>query len=916
MTIPKFERDIIVKKVNKIPTVCNCLDDVKKICKHYGIKDTVEYRERYKDIPGLMAHPERVFKDEWLSYNDLHDTPTFYTYEELKNKLSHENLNSKREYKTFLIAKKDPRIPRDPQTVYKSDWSNWYVFLGREEPFKTKYIPAEYAVWAEKINLFMKQAQGGGAKITHLCRFVRYYIESYDKSLTPHAFLTQKRINIKPFKAILENFSSKNMSRKIVIAVNEFLEFVITNDLTNEDEDTGEVVRIMDARNPFTLIDIKSDAYTPTISESTKPCLQYHFVKKAQAWIIPANSKSFTDLVHLQVFKGDWIEVSERIIDREDPDCVYKKIGKNFYIWSPIEWLHTFTLTRVPLRGRQIAYNDSGEADDFIADIDKHGSIRWIKNKSPLAGMTKKQSFIKKMPDAQSGMFITTNKTSNRGCGYSIPWIPLDLTYWLVKLRKWQQKYNPIHEPTSWTLCKRTNLNEEQLEAKGINCFLFRAFGDVEAKNVSSALTKRLAAALYYIQPSDLVISTLSGKKSTLSHYKSKYTPHSMRVSLITAYIMELGMPIEIVMKIVGHSSIVMSIYYCKVTESDIRQRLEEGEKIQLKSAAVAIQKLIEQNKLEEVKNQLVSSNQDLLHTLTNEVPAGNFMFRDYGLCPYAASRCGDGGDIIATSSFREPVPAGYLGSQNCLRCRHFITGPAFYGGLLSITNEILLQSNYQSNQCAELQEEIDKISVEINKLERQSYVAGIKKENFDNSNLVRLELNLRKLESEYESSAKKMDVFLCDLQASYRLIQLSQAVINEVPDTDDNSLSLIKMSGAELVIDLEDVSYFQQLQEVCENATIFQSASASNAIAPRTQLIDRMSHFNDLAPHMFLMKPKQQLEVGNQLVKLLKSRLKTWERVSEVIDCEIKISDLIGEESISLSEIEFITNQPAKILE
>ena len=68
-------------------------------------------------------------------------------------------------------------------------------------------------------------------------------------------------------------------------------------------------------------------------------------------------------------------------------------------------------------------------------------------------------------------------------------------------------------------------------------------------------------------------------------------------------------MPVEIVMKIVGHSSIVMSIYYCKVTENDIRQRLEEGEKIALKSKAGAVQKLIEQNRLEEVKNQLVSNN-------------------------------------------------------------------------------------------------------------------------------------------------------------------------------------------------------------------------------------------------------------------------------------------------------------------
>ncbi|MEK5782500.1 VPA1269 family protein, partial [Acinetobacter baumannii] len=86
------------------------------------------------------------------------------------------------------------------------------------------------------------------------------------------------------------------------------------------------------------------------------------------------------------------------------------------------------------------------------------------------------QSFIKKMPNGQIGMFTTTNKTNNNGQGYTIPWMPDDLAYWLVKLRKWQQKYNPISYPSAWLDCQRTNLNEVQRKAKGINCFLFRRF--------------------------------------------------------------------------------------------------------------------------------------------------------------------------------------------------------------------------------------------------------------------------------------------------------------------------------------------------------------------------------------------------------------------------------------------------------
>jgi hypothetical protein len=224
--------------------------------------------------------------------------------------------------------------------------------------------------------------------------------------------------------------------------------------------------------------------------------------------------------------------------------------------------------------------------------------------------MTKEQSFLREMDDSQLGMYTTTNKTNNNGSGYTVPWIPEDLAYWLIKLRKWQQKFNPIAQPSSWIDCKRTNLNEIQRKAKGINCFLFRRFNDFEAAAINNALTPRLAATLYNIQPATLLLASLDGNAAMLSNYSSKYTPHSMRVSLITAYVIEMGMPIEVVMKIVGHSSVIMSIYYCKVSNQDIRKRLEEGEKIILKSESESIQRIIEQNKIEEVKETLNKTNQ------------------------------------------------------------------------------------------------------------------------------------------------------------------------------------------------------------------------------------------------------------------------------------------------------------------
>ncbi|MGB0466641.1 MAG: gamma-mobile-trio integrase GmtZ [Pontibacterium sp.] len=892
------------------------LAELKSICKDHGIKNSVEYKQRYKDISGLPAHPERMFRNEWSSYSEFFDIPHIRPYRELKQEVQAQKIKSKREYTSWINSLDDPRYPRAPEEAYKDEWESWYDFCGKEKPFKPEYIAKPYKIWAEKIQEFMKQAYGGGSKETHLCRFVRIYIEKHDKSRSPQELLTKERMNIRPFREELKRLPTDNYRRNIIIAVNEFLNFVISNDLTDEDEETGEVIRIMDARNPFLLLADDKSVTAPTRNESTKPCLQYYFVRKAQEWIIPEGAKTFQDLTHLQKFDTDWVKIPARLVDYFDPDCVVRKQGNQYYLWSPIDWIHTYALTKVPLRGRQIAYNDSGEGDREIADLDGNGSIKWVRNTGSLAGTTKAQSFIKKLPDYNIGMYVTTNKTSNNGEGYSIPWVPEDLAYWLVRLRKWQQKYNPIIEATPWARCVRTNLNEVQLKARGVNCFLFRAFNDIEPKNPSSALTMRLAAVLYHIQPSSLKLAELKGSPYRLSNYKSKYTPHSMRVSLITAYIMDLGMPVEIVMKVVGHSSIVMSIYYCRISQRDIRQRFEEAEKKALKSQAEATQAVIEQNKIESVKNQLVGSNQDLLQSLTNDVPAGNYVFRDYGICPFAASRCDDGGEEVGATKVHTPTPSGYLGFQNCLRCRHFITGPAFLGGLLSITNEILLEANDQSEVCRQLQEKVQVINEKVSELDRQEYLANLKQKPFDANQRSSLEFKLRKLESEYESAAKKMDMLLCDLQSAYKLIQLSQSVANGCITSDDSDLALIKMPDSEIQIEIDDTSHFQQLHEICENATIYESCNPSRAIIPRSQLLDRMASFNELAPRLFMLSKGEQLTAGNQLVALFKARLKSWEKVNKLIDGQLKLSDLVGPERIEPSEIDLISkdSMPAQL--
>ncbi len=61
----------------------------------------------------------------------------------------------------------------------------------------------------------------------------------------------QEKFDVKSFRDVLANIESEPTKRKLVVAVNEFLDYIINNDLTIEDEETGEIVRVENARNPF-----------------------------------------------------------------------------------------------------------------------------------------------------------------------------------------------------------------------------------------------------------------------------------------------------------------------------------------------------------------------------------------------------------------------------------------------------------------------------------------------------------------------------------------------------------------------------------------------------------------------------------------------------------------------------------------
>ncbi|MDO6642097.1 VPA1269 family protein, partial [Shewanella sp. 5_MG-2023] len=833
------------------------------------------------------------------------DTPDYYPTIEAASKAAIKlGIKSQPEYKKRY--QKDPRLHSNPNSFYRDDWQTygtWYGFLEQSKPYSRADISLEFEGWKNVFDSFMEHSQRGLSVKKRVCvAFICKLIIENNNPSKPELFLLRTtRVNKNHYEEFLNYFGDKDKAKFHVIVI-EFLNYCLEQLCSLEDED--EVIIHPDFHNPLSrfqspLLEIKANK----LSESDKPLLAYTYVVKAKEWILPPESKNLCDLNHLfDLVSGDWFDVDPSLIDKHDPDCVYRYVEKDrregkhtrgligtynqkvCQMWCPSRFFALYALLSVPARGQQILWNDSGEADKKIPEF-VNGKVQWVENKGPLAGQTKKQGFIKEYSNNELGLHFTTNKTSHQEGGYDIPWVPENFDYWMIKLRNWQSKYNAIVKPTKWTeLELRVPIGNRILEQRGANCFLFR-MGNSEQPHQQPIFSKALAYVLHQIEDKDNPLTNVVNDKVNLSSYKSDYTPHSMRVSLITAFVVDAKVPIHIVQKLVGHARLVMTIYYTKVGHAEIRDELTAAHKRALANTPLKIQQQIRNKQFEAVRGSLVPNDRLVFNKLHDGHPASAFSFTDIGICPMGGGKCEQGGEVENSDVKHKkylPVASGHLGEKNCIRCRFFITSPAFLGGLTAVFNEISLKQFY-------IKQKEQSLIIHIETLEDERYDAEKSERVFTKS------MELDKAASNLEMIAKETCMYATDTVHIARLIMQCTNLLNESIEEEGYTRTMLvantEASSINWSID-ETNSEFHQLSTVCENATIYTLSDASLANARRSQLIDKMAHQNGIQPWLCMLSPEQQLEVGNQMSELLKSRLKSWENVEKLMRTEILLSD------------------------
>ncbi|MCY1427278.1 hypothetical protein D9M71_431180 [compost metagenome] len=357
-------------------------------------------------------------------------------------------------------------------------------------------------------------------------------------------------------------------------------------------------------------------------------------------------------------------------------------------------------------------------------------------------------------------------------------------------------------------------------------------------------------------------------------------------MSLITAFIIDGDLPIPIVSKLVGHSSLVMTIYYTKVNNGQMRHAMGEAEKRAAHLVTEARAETIRRQGLQPLRHQLIAAdgNRSLFEA---DVPNSACVVFDHGICPMSASACEEGGDLLVENVAQAvygPVQVGYLGKKNCPKCRFFITGIPFLGGLVAIANEVALEVHAESKRYQDYTSEVERF-------ERERYDSC--QANLPDTQQPKLKQAI----ACQQQSAAKLDSLLADYIAISRYVQGCLKLINKDEQHSENQ-DTVRLIVADGVSEVgmayeESKSEYHLLAEICQNATIYQSANPSRAVPLIAQAIDRMAENNGLAPAMFRLSDEQKLVVVNELNRLLLQRLGSWERIDDLFAGDLMLLDI-----------------------
>ena len=757
------------------------------------------------------------------------------------------------------------------------------------------------------------ETRGVDKKLSALVVFFERYIIQQGLPFDPEVFLARGTVLPDFYRTVCPDSSDGIKYNNYIHA---FLHFVLLHEFSEAGVDGQPLVSPV-LHNPVPRM---SKRGLPKRDESVHSPLPYGYIDELRQML--AAGPHFGDWQWAQsVLVGkanqrrnafsEWFEVTEDQIDRNDPDCVWRERplenGTRLEMWSPVRGVALLVKLTLPLRTFQVRMLDSGEADTW-----RYSMGNWTLNSSRLAqgseGRPVQQGVFRRSSPLSDGeavstvLYINTNKTadiikSGPDKGYILPWsfggpVHQDIAYWLEKLRNWQEKYNPVSRRTAWTELDGRHLNaksEVQLAGYSDTCFLFRMREVAEDERhlplkittltpnwfrLLEALELRLAQR-GETHHNGMPIRFLPPPEKRNKGGTTLFPLHSLRVSLITALALEGQVPFPILQKLVGHSRLLMTLYYFKPGASNIRDvLLGAAERLEANKEA-SIQNFLLDTEHDELLQKAICNSVSSLTAAVPQHPAARnpvgWMPMHHGLCLVGGNTsevegngsvggCYNGGPMIAKGAESPkfgPVPGG---SRNCVRCRWFVTEPHYLPALTAHFNTLAYHFDEARNAC----------------LTRENELQDMKKQKADAEDAGQpftLLDTYRRAERVWESSMKRFSDLAEDLVACWRLIERCKAAL-EVPQGDGIQL-VAAGTTADVHVAFEDTeSELLQLASLCENVEVYPDLEPGKAVFRRSQLLDAMLYRDNMPPVFMLLNEQEQLLAGNAFMRRLAQQM------------------------------------------
>lgn len=750
-------------------------------------------------------------------------------------------------------------------------------------------------------------------KIDAMCLFFDRYLArktawAYDANSFFETAMGREDISSDNLKQTLLELTNRSENDNLTATLNYIVDFIswVLDTYFCVSDDHGKPVRLYP--NPFEKFSYKIGS---KLVESVYSPLPYRYVCDLRYILCPSNQGSFSEWKWAwSEDNSNWFDVEQSLIDITDPDCVLRskevtRKGKRettYQLWSPVAAMVLLIKLHLPLRTYQVRMLDSGEADSM-----RYKNGEWFKNtKHSFALSYFGKGVFRRFEDkatglVSTGLYINTNKTADQNKdelerGYEIPWQHEDMLFWLEKLRDWQEKYNPIQMPTDCTSLESKHTGSKKskayLASMGHVCFLMRdataKLADDRAKPIHENSVQRLWYKLLHQLEQNLVTSGDTLKDGTplkLVHQypdgysdsnkkKTEFPLHSLRVSLITSYLIDARLPLPIVSKLLaGHSRLLMTVYYAKLTPAIMKEKMMEADKQLEDKSKESVRVFLKDAEMRQIECKMAFHDAASVQAaLVNRNPLG-WENRHHGLCLVGGNTvrsdeaktvagCWNGGELIKDSvlpknKVHESVPHG---AENCVRCRWFITEARYLPAL----NAHLNFMSYKAHEAANL---AVRLEGDIESMEELKYEAEIEGKPFTQHN------ELQAIQHRYEKQLVEADEYTKNWIATFQLIR--RLIEIEQDRNGDDSHNKLVAVGSESDIKIgfmETESELLHLSLLCDDAEIYpdmlDDIKKTPAIQDRTQSLSRIMMRKGYMPQLLMLDKDQQLIAANAMMR------------------------------------------------